>query len=218
MDGTSTKNFKMLRKLCGDSKLRSVVIVTNMWGEVDPKLGDAREEELVREDIFFKPVLDKGARMSRHDNTCPSAEKIIRLILGNRPLPLRIQEELVDEQKDISQTGAGKELNRELNSRIRGHQQEMHVLRKEMEQASKDKDEKTRKELEIESERVEREISRLRNDASQLGFGHRKEKARTADKINQPSSQRFLSHKVPGGVAGFFSTIGGVVSKFALTG
>jgi len=65
MGGISTRNFNMFRKLCGDSTLQNVVIITNMWGEVDPQVGGAREAELVREDIFFKPVLDKGAQIAR---------------------------------------------------------------------------------------------------------------------------------------------------------
>ena len=45
--------------------------------------------ELMR-DVFFKPVLDKGGQMARHNNTVASAENVIRLVLYNHPLPLRI--------------------------------------------------------------------------------------------------------------------------------
>ena len=62
-------------------------------------------------DVFFKPVLDKGGQMARHNNTAASAENIILLVLDNHPLPLRIQVELVHERKDISDTSAGEELN-----------------------------------------------------------------------------------------------------------
>jgi len=166
--GISTRNFKMFRKLCGDTTLRNVVVVTNMWGEVDPRVGNAREAELIRDDLFFKPVLEKGAKMARHENTIPSAEKIIRLVLDNHPLPLRIQEELVDEKLDISETGAGEELNQELNAQIRKHQQEMRELREEMEQAMRDRDEETRRELGIETRKMQSEIERLENDINKL--------------------------------------------------
>lgn len=180
----------MFRKLCGDNTLQNVVLVTNMWGEVDHLLGDAREAELVKEDIFFKPVLDKGARMVRHDNSGPSAEKIIRLILENHPLPLRIQEELIDEHKDISETGAGEELNRELNAQIRRHQQEMRVLREEMKRAMQDKDEETRRELEIETKRMQREIARFENDTRRLESDYKKEKGRLEERLEQVESDR----------------------------
>ena len=106
----------MFQKLCGDNALRNVVIVTNMWEGVSARICMNRREAVLMEgDDFFKPVLDKGARMARHESTVLSAEKIIRLILGNqRRLPLRIQEELVEENEAISGTGAGEELNQEL--------------------------------------------------------------------------------------------------------
>jgi hypothetical protein len=185
MGGISTRNFKMFRKLCGDSTLQNVVIVTNMWGEVSTEVGEAREAELIREDIFFKPVLDKGAQMARHENTVPSAERIVRLIIDNHPLPLRIQRELVEEGKDISETSAGEELNRELNAQIKKHQQEMLVLKEEMQQAMKDKDEETRRELEIETQKMQREISRFENDAKRLASDYKSEKERLEARLTE---------------------------------
>jgi hypothetical protein len=168
MGGTSTRNFKMFRKLCGDTTLRNVIIVTNMWGVVDPHVGEAREAELIREEMFFKPVLDKGAQMARHENTVPSAERIIRLILNNDPLPLQIQMELVEEGKDISETSAGEELTRELNAQIKKYKEEVRTLKEEMKQAIKDKEEEFRGELETETKKMQREIARPENEAKTL--------------------------------------------------
>ena len=105
----------MFRELCGDAALRNVVIVTNMWGEVSPEDGLDRENQLSSK--FFKPVLDLGAQMARHYNSIRSAHEIIRRILKNRPMPLRIQRELVDEHLDIADTAAGNTVNRELERR-----------------------------------------------------------------------------------------------------
>jgi len=179
----------MFRKLCGDTTLQNVVIVTNMWGEVDPQVGNAREAELMRDDLFFKPVLDKGAQMARHENTVPSAENVVRLILDNHPLPLRIQEELVNEHKDISETGAGEELNREISAQIKKHQQEMRALKEEMEQAIKDKDEETRRELEIETKKMQREIARFENDAKRLASDYESEKERLETRLEQMETE-----------------------------
>ena len=179
----------MFRKLCGDNSLQNVVVVTNMWGEVDPQTGNDREAELMREDIFFKPVLEKGAKMARHQNTAPSAEDIVRLILDNHPLPLRIQEELVDEHMDISETGAGEELNREINVQIKKHQEEMRLLKEEMEQAIKDKDEQTRRELEIETKKMQREIERFQNDARRLESDYKSEKGKLESRLEQMESE-----------------------------
>jgi len=75
MGGISGRNFRMFRKLCGDDTLKNIVIVTNMWGEVGQAKGQMREAELKNK--FFKPTLDKGAQMLRHDNTVESAHNIL---------------------------------------------------------------------------------------------------------------------------------------------
>ena len=130
--GVSTRNFKMFRELCGDSTLKNVLLVTNMWGEVSKEVGEAREVELAQKDIFFKPVMEKGARLLRHGNTVESAQEILRYIIGNQPQSLRIQRELVDEKKDISQTAAGAELNRGLLQQAEKHRMEMIALQEEI--------------------------------------------------------------------------------------
>ena len=97
----------MFRELCGDDNLKNVLIVTNMWGEIDPQVGLARESELSSKDIFFKPAVDKGAQLLRHENTVGSAHTIIRQVMKNHPAALQIQQELVDQGKEISETAAG---------------------------------------------------------------------------------------------------------------
>jgi hypothetical protein len=128
MSGISTRNFKMFRQLCGDSTLQNVVVLTNMWGEVTREIGEAREAELASQDIFFKPVLEKGALLLRHENTTQSAHAVLQRIIQNRPLPLQIQRELIDEKKDISGTAAGVELNNEMMLQIEEHRREMEAL------------------------------------------------------------------------------------------
>lgn len=93
--GISVRNFKMFRKLCGDSTLRNVMIVSNMWEKVPKDVGEARERELATN--FLGPVLNKDARLMRHHNTVESAHNIIRAIGGNTPIPLKIQPEVFDE-------------------------------------------------------------------------------------------------------------------------
>ena len=176
MSGTQTRNFKMFRNLCGDNVLKNVVIVTNMWSRVELEDGEAREAELMAEDIFFKPALEGGAKMARHENTVPSAVAIIRLLIDNRPLPLQIQQELVDEHRDIAETTAGQELNQELNKEIRKHQEDIRTLAEEMEQAAKEKDEETRSELEIETRRMHEEMRRFQEEARRLASDYLREK------------------------------------------
>ncbi|KAJ7126809.1 P-loop containing nucleoside triphosphate hydrolase protein [Mycena epipterygia] len=177
MGGISTRNFKMFRQLCGESTLKNVVIVTNMWGEVGREVGEARETELASDERFFKPVLDKGARLLRHENEASSAQAILHYLVENQPRALRIQRELVDQGKDISQTAAGEELNRELAEQIKRHKQEMVVLQKDMKEAIREKDEETRKELEIETRKLQAEMSRVQNDSRKLASDYTEQKA-----------------------------------------
>ena len=56
----------MFRELCGDTSLKNIVLVTNMWDTVTPNVGESREMELTNK--YFKPALDKGAQLARHQN------------------------------------------------------------------------------------------------------------------------------------------------------
>lgn len=133
MSGISRRNFKMFRQLCGESTLKNVIIMTNMWGVVSEQIGREREAELAREDLFFKPTLDAGAQMLRHYNTHDSAHNILRYIVNNHPMPLQIQQEIVDEHKAITDTAAAEELQEELLKEQEKHRQEMLRVQQEME-------------------------------------------------------------------------------------
>lgn len=152
MGGTSLKNFQMFRKLCGDSMLPNVVIVTTMWGLVDPGVGNRREQELKTDELFLKPVLEKGAQLVRHDNTLQSAQAILRCLAQKQPKALRIQEELIEERKTLPQTEAGAELAAELRDMMRKHEEEMMELQQEMAEAQATKDREAQMELARERE------------------------------------------------------------------
>jgi len=181
--GIAGRNFKMFRELCGDSTLRNVVLVTNMWGEVSQDVGEEREEELTTN--FFKPVLDKGAQLVRHHNTPRSAHDTIRRIMRNRPAVLQIQRELVDEGRDINDTAAGEAINKELNEQIRRHKAELETIKEEMEKAMKDKDEETRRELEEETRKLQERIDRTRGDLATMTSRYDQEKKKTEGDIRR---------------------------------
>lgn len=185
--GISGRNFKMFRELCGDKSLENVILVTNMWGEVTRDVGEARENELTTN--FFKPVLDKGARLARHHNTIKSAHDIIRSIMKNKPLPLQIQTELVTEGKDIIHTSAGEVINKELNEAIRRHQAELKSVQEEMMQALKDKDEETRQELEAETRKLQEQMNKVRLDSEGMASNYQEEKRRLEEAMKQMQDQ-----------------------------
>ena len=165
----------MFRNLCGETSLRNVVIVTTMWDEITQLTGEERERELANKDVFFKPALDKGARLARHMDTLESAQAIIRSIIDNQsiiPITLQIQEEL-SRGLSISETQAGRELGRELFEQMERHRQEMRGLMSEMQEATRMRDEETRQELALERSRMEANIMRLQIDSTNLSKGYR---------------------------------------------
>ncbi|KAF8627072.1 hypothetical protein AX17_006411 [Amanita inopinata Kibby_2008] len=202
MGGISRRNFNMFRELCGDENLKNVIIVTNMWKEVDPDVGVARETELISKDIFFKPALDKGAMILRHNNILMSAQYILKYLVRNRPAALRIQEELVDQKKEISQTAAGKELNKELLEQAERHRKELLTLQEEVEAAIKAKDEETRKELEIETKKLQEEMTRIQQESSSLSANFKKDKLEMeqrmkeiADRAQRDAEEAYKQHQ-----------------------
>ena len=106
--------------------------------------------------------------MCRHDNTPESARAILEMIVDNQPLALRIQHELVDEQKDIGQTGAGVELNREICMLMQAHQEELKDLEESMRKAMGERDEVSRRELEKEMSRMQEEMERLWKESTEM--------------------------------------------------
>ncbi|KAK7033306.1 GTP-binding protein A [Favolaschia claudopus] len=189
MGGISTRNFRMFRQLCGESTLKNVVIVTNMWGEVSREVGEAREAELASDDRFFKPVLDQGAKLLRHDNTTESAQAILHYIFGNQPLSLRIQRELVDQKKDISQTAAGEELNRAFAEQMKRHREELATLQQEMRDAIREKDEQAKKELLAETKKLQAEMARVENDSKRLVSDYAKQQAELQKRMTDQAEE-----------------------------
>ena len=166
--GQATKNFQMLKELCGENALKNVVFVTNMWGLVAHKRGAAREKQL--KDGYFKAAIDKGAQLCRHNGTRESAREILRKILENQPIVLKIQRELIDERKKIGQTGAGVELSREVLDVIERYQRDIKELEESKQRAIKQKDEQLRRELAEERMRVQQETEKLKREHSQMQF------------------------------------------------
>ena len=190
--GIARNNFIMFRKLCGDENLRNVAIVTNMWGEVDVHRGEAREMQLRTEPLLFQPAVAQGAQMLRHLNTLASAQAIISHFIGNHPTALRIQRELVDEGKDISQTSAGQELDRELIALLEKHKAEMDELKGDMADAIAAKDAQTKRDVEAVQQDLQAKIGQLQQDRERISREYQDEKRRADERI------RVMEEKIEG--------------------
>lgn len=168
MGGTAVRNLKMFHKLCGPSAIKNVTVVTTRWDTLDEKEGAPREEELMTNPNFFKPLVDAGARFHRHDGTSESARKVMLQMIDNKPIALQIQLELAKGMQ-LNDTGAGSELTSEMNELLEKHREELQNLRKEMEDAVTARDDELSTELKEERERLELEVEKLSADKQRLG-------------------------------------------------
>ncbi|KAH6880587.1 P-loop containing nucleoside triphosphate hydrolase protein [Coprinopsis sp. MPI-PUGE-AT-0042] len=117
MHGSMRMNLKMFTKLCGDDSFKKVVLATSQWDNLpSPEIGEQREKELCGE--FWRPMLDEGARIMRFEEP-KDPEAIIRhlieALLANEKRKLKeevlqIQKEVVDLEKSMPATQAGREL------------------------------------------------------------------------------------------------------------
>ena len=81
---------------------------------VSHEICEVRENELLKQ--IFKLASDKGVQIVRYHNTADWArDGIIRKITVNPPVGLQIQRDLVCEQRDITDTAAGRTINGALN-------------------------------------------------------------------------------------------------------
>ena len=173
----------MFRKLCGDSTLKNVVLVTNMWSEVTPEVGEDREKELSGN--FFKPVLDLGAQLARHHNTLESAHGIVWRIMANDPLVLQIQKEIVEDGKDIINTAAGEAVNEELAEQMRQHEAKLKEVREEMRQALEENDERAKQELEKERGKLQALVDKVKKDSDGLASNFAAERKKWEGKVKE---------------------------------
>ena len=176
------KNFRMLRKLCGEKTLKNVMLMTNMWERVTPQQGAVREQQL--RDKYFKTAIEKGAQLCRHTHSPESTRAILRKILKNTPLVLKIQQELIDQRKDIGQTGAGEELNREIHEVVARYQREIGGLEEEMQEAIEEKDEESREELEEERRRKQEKMAKLQKDSAEMESKFENARREMEERIN----------------------------------
>ena len=173
----------MFRKLCGDAILKNTIIATTMWSEVSLELGSRREQELMSHDFLFKPALEKGAQLMRHDDTVKSAHRIIEKILENHPIVLRIQREIICEKKDITKTDACQELDRSMAELRKSHKRDMANFRKELEQAMRKRDFKQQEQLMIVRERTQRYVYKCETKRAALSREFEEERRRRHEEI-----------------------------------
>ncbi|KAF8441315.1 P-loop containing nucleoside triphosphate hydrolase protein, partial [Boletus edulis BED1] len=109
MSGSVYKNLQMFGRLCGHGPLRRTRLVTTMWDNAKDRVAaQNREDQLTGE--FWRQLIDEGAITRRFYNSSSSAWGIVDdlLCMGTDGDELLLQEELVEHQKRLNETEAGK--------------------------------------------------------------------------------------------------------------
>ena len=127
----------MFRKLCGTESMNNTLLVTNVWGKVEPGEGEQRERELCSEGTFWSAMVAQGAKVERHDDTRRTALRLVESPLEKTPVALNIQKQLVDDGKTLIDTDAGADVNAELLKMEKKHEEELEALQDEMNRAMK---------------------------------------------------------------------------------
>jgi len=121
MLGTSRKNLTMFKKLCGDRALKNVILATTKWDDIAPGVGEPREQQLSNK--YWKEMVSQGSKIKRFTHTRESAWAIVDPIVNKDPISVLIQQELVDLQKLLPQSEAGKTLRYSLQELLEGQKE-----------------------------------------------------------------------------------------------
>lgn len=156
MAATPLRNLRMFGELCGDRAAHKVVLVTTMWDKIDPVVGERRQSEL--EHRYFHELLQRGATVMRFNNTYRSAWEIMDAVFAESEREaVLIQEELVDLNKRLNETSAG----RALYSTLQNILAEQKVVVQELTRLAKEQDnQKLAAEMRVEYKRIQAEFER----------------------------------------------------------
>jgi hypothetical protein len=182
MGGISRRNLKMFKQLCGDGSLRNVCITTTNWNRVTKEEGEKREQELRESPNLFKLLINEGAQLARHDKGITSARSIVNSLIHKDPTKLQIQIEL-DAGKSLEDTSTGAGLYEEILALKAKQEAELLALKKEMEEAAREKHAELLAELEEERQKREAQRKKMEGDLENLKMQARSDKVEHDEKI-----------------------------------
>ncbi|KAG6852012.1 hypothetical protein C0991_004122, partial [Blastosporella zonata] len=118
-EGSMRRNFEVFEKLCGALASRKVVLVTTMWDKVTLEEGERREKEL-RGEYWGKMLADGSVihRAGSSDDQMSAQDTIDYLLAKEAHYPLQIQRELVEVNKSLQETEAGRHLSHMLEASL----------------------------------------------------------------------------------------------------
>ena len=188
MYGSSLRNLKMFKDLCGESPMKNVVLATNRWEDArvtgQEQQARDKEVELRTRTEFWQPLLKRGAQMMRCEDDRESALSIVRRFIDNRPEVLQIQTELVEQSKPLIETKAGTTVNEEALRVEKKYQAELNQIRKEMYEARAAADLEVQEALELSKREYERKLDKVRDEQELLRYEKRNDARRMQSEID----------------------------------
>jgi hypothetical protein len=159
----------MFKKLCGEESYGAVVLATTMWERVPPDEGDRREQELRATGEFYKSMLDNGAHLLRHMDNRNSAMAILsHLINRGKTTVLAMQHEMSEQNLELQQTAAGKELNSEILRQTEMFNNRLRETEARMQQALEEKDDQLARDLASQQDELNQRILEAQRGREEL--------------------------------------------------
>ena len=171
MEGSSLKNLRMFQILCGEKALANVLLTTTQWSNVDPTKAQGRENEL-RSQEFWGGLIDRGATLQRFLGTRESGLELIHKLMPNTPIPLDIQDQIVEQGMTLLETDAGQCINEELLAQEMKHKEEVESLEKERQEAIKAKDDEMNEILAAEQAKAQKKLEEAVAEMKLLAESH----------------------------------------------
>lgn len=165
MAGTPLKNLRMFRELCGKKALENIILVTTMWDEVDEDVGTQREKELRGK--YWKAMIDQGSATARYHGTLDSAWDIVEHFTTQRQAVL-LQSEMVDLEKQLPETTAGRELYTDLEVLVKKQQHILQQIRAETKRHETEQNQRILQALKAEYETVRQQLNSTMNEMQRL--------------------------------------------------
>lgn len=189
MYGSTLRNLKMFRQLCGDSPLKNVVLATTGWGIAERsgnlQKAEDNEKQLETDSDFWEPLIKRGSKTARFTDTEESALEIIMGLAGRKPVTLQIQSELVIEEKKLIDTAAGNTVNEEMKKLKAKYQAEISKIQQDMDEALSARDQEMHDALDESKKVFERRLNKVRREQQTLSYERRNEYRRLQGELEE---------------------------------
>ncbi|KAG6829871.1 hypothetical protein H0H92_003215 [Tricholoma furcatifolium] len=105
-EASSGRNLHLFEKLCGQAAAKKVVFATTMWDKVTQEKAVRREQQLQGD--MWREMIERGSTMHRVETSDAARAIIDFLVEKNDCHPIKIQREMVDGNKLVAETRAGR--------------------------------------------------------------------------------------------------------------